>query len=97
MNMIVHYPKYFAAAYPVCEAYTNDALTDEMVESIKDMPIWFTHAKNDPTVKIGTIDEDGNFVSTSHCLTMYTTPQVSTREQTAHRISTTDTGHGSTL
>ena len=63
MNMIVHYPKYFAAAYPVCEAYTNDALTDEMVESIKDMPIWFTHAKNDPTVKIGTIDEDGNFVS----------------------------------
>mgnify|MGYP002237312977 FL=1 len=34
-----------------------------MVESIKDMPIWFTHAKNDPTVKIGTIDEDGNFVS----------------------------------
>ena len=35
MNMIVHYPKYFAAAYPVCEAYTNDALTDEMVESIK--------------------------------------------------------------
>ena len=28
---------------------------------------------------------------------MYTTPQVSTREQTAHRISTTDTGHGSTL
>ena len=63
MNMIVHYPKYFAAAYPVCEAYTNDALTDEMVESIKDMPIWFTHAKNDPTVKIGSIDEDGNFVS----------------------------------
>ena len=29
--------KEFAAAYPVCEAYTNDALTDEMVESIKDM------------------------------------------------------------
>ena len=29
MNMIVHYPKYFAAAYPVCEATLNDALTDE--------------------------------------------------------------------
>ena len=45
------------------EAYTNDALTDEMVESIKDMPIWFAHTKNDPTVKSVPIDEDGNFVS----------------------------------
>ena len=63
MNMIVHYPDYFAAAYPTCEAYMNSALTDEMVESIKDMPIWFTHAKNDTTVRIGKIDENGNFIS----------------------------------
>ncbi len=50
MNMILHYPEYFAAAYPICEAYTDAWITDEMLEGIKDLPIWFTHAANDPTV-----------------------------------------------
>lgn len=52
VNMIVQFPDLFAAAYPVCEAYDAAWLTDEMVESIKDLPIWLTHAKNDPTVVI---------------------------------------------
>ncbi len=52
VNMIVEFPDLFAAAYPVCEAYDAAWLTDEMVESIKDLPIWLTHAKNDPTVVI---------------------------------------------
>ena len=51
MNMILHYPEYFAAAYPICEAYTDAWISDEMLEQIKDLPIWFTHAANDPTVK----------------------------------------------
>jgi beta-glucosidase len=63
MKMITSYPDYFAAAYPTCEALTDSALTDEMVESIKNMPIWFTHAKTDTTVRIGTIDEDGTFTA----------------------------------
>lgn len=50
MNMIMTYPDYFTAAFPICEAYTDAWITDEMLESIKDMPIWFTHAANDPTV-----------------------------------------------
>lgn len=50
MNMILHYPEYFAAAYPICEAYTDAWISDEMLEQIKDLPIWFTHAANDPTV-----------------------------------------------
>lgn len=50
MNMIMKYPTYFAAAYPICEAYADSWITDEMLEGIKDLPIWFTHAKNDPVV-----------------------------------------------
>jgi len=52
MNMITNYPDYFAAAYPVCEAYSKEWLTDEKVEAIKDLPIWFTSAKTDATVPI---------------------------------------------
>lgn len=50
MNMITKYPDYFAAAYPICEAYADAWLTDEMLTSIKNMPIWFTHAATDTTV-----------------------------------------------
>ena len=74
VNMIVEFPDLFAAAYPVCEAYDAAWLTDEMVESIKDLPIWLTAAKNDGTVAIYEgesdpqnymvyhlkLDEDGN-------------------------------------
>lgn len=52
VNMITEYPDFFAAAYPVCEAYDATWLSDEMVESIKDLPIWLTAAKNDGTVAI---------------------------------------------
>lgn len=52
VNMIVEFPDLFAAAYPVCEAYEAVWLTDEMVEAIKDLPIWLTAARNDGTVVI---------------------------------------------
>jgi predicted alpha/beta superfamily hydrolase len=52
MNMITSYPDYFAAAYPICEAYMDRWLSDAAVKSIKDMPIWFTHSKSDGTVSI---------------------------------------------
>lgn len=50
MNMLFQYPDYFAAAYPVCEAYNDEFITDEELESIKDIPIWFTHSAADPLV-----------------------------------------------
>lgn len=58
MNMLFSYPDYFAAAFPICEAYDNSFITDAMIDSIKKVPIWFTHAKNDPVVAIyeGSID-----------------------------------------
>lgn len=58
LNMLFSYPDYFAAAYPICEAYDNSFITDEKINSIKNVPIWITAAKNDPTVVIyeGTMD-----------------------------------------
>lgn len=52
MNMIINYPDYFAAAFPICEAYSAEWLSKERVNKIVNIPIWFTHAKNDPVVKI---------------------------------------------
>ena len=50
MDMIMNYPDFFAAAYPICEAYSNAGITDEQLEAIKDLPTWFIYAKNDTTV-----------------------------------------------
>lgn len=50
MNMILSYPDYFAAAYPVCQAYADEFISDEQIESIRDLPIWFTHSSDDMTV-----------------------------------------------
>ena len=58
VNMIINYSDFFAAAYPICEAYDAKWLTDEAVESIKDLPIWFTHSANDNTVSI--YNKEGN-------------------------------------
>ena len=59
MSMILLHPDYFAAAYPVCEAYSDEWISDEQIESIKNIPIWFTQAKNDTTV-----DPNGTTVPT---------------------------------
>ena len=50
MEMIIKHPDYFAAAFPICEAFQDEYITDEQIESLVDMPIWFTYAKNDTTV-----------------------------------------------
>lgn len=51
MRMVLDYPDFFAAAFPVCEALYDDTITDAQLDGIKHLPIWFTHAKNDPVVK----------------------------------------------
>ena len=51
MRMIIDYPGFFAAAFPVCEALYDKVITDRNIEDIKNTPIWFTHAKNDELVK----------------------------------------------
>lgn len=51
MRMIIDYPDFFAAAWPVCEALYDEVISDADIEAIKHMPIWFTHARNDDVVK----------------------------------------------
>lgn len=67
VNMIMSYPEYFAAAYPICEAYSVDWIIDEKVESIKEIPIWLTHAYSDSVVKIAEGTVVGN---TGYSLTL---------------------------
>ncbi len=50
MLMIRDYPKYFAAAYPVCEGLADKLITDSDIEKMKETPIWFTCAKTDTTL-----------------------------------------------
>lgn len=52
MALAISYPDYFAALFPVCEAYYDVWITDEQIDSIKDIPTWFVHCLNDPTVDV---------------------------------------------
>jgi len=50
MRMILQYPNKFAAAFPVCQAYDPNWITDEQLMGIVNMPIWQVHARNDGIV-----------------------------------------------
>ncbi len=51
MRMLLNNPKRYAAAFPVCEAMYDKALTEEDIQTLANIPIWFTHSKIDPVVK----------------------------------------------
>lgn len=48
--MVKSYPDFFAAAYPVCEFYNAAFITDKDVETLANMPIWFTYCAKDQAV-----------------------------------------------
>lgn len=50
MRMLISYPRFFAAAYPVCEPFRNSDVTEKDIQNLRHMPIWFTQAENDPLV-----------------------------------------------
>ena len=50
VDLLLHYPDYFAAAYPICGAYDSANITDAQVAAISHVPMWFIHAENDPVV-----------------------------------------------
>nr|WP_263323717.1 prolyl oligopeptidase family serine peptidase [Neobacillus sp. Marseille-Q6967] len=52
MLMIRDYPEYFAAAFPTCEALLDSLITDDQIQSMKNLPIWFVAAKTDTTVPV---------------------------------------------
>lgn len=50
MLMTRDYPKYFAAAFPVCEGLNDVLITDSDLQKIAETPTWFTCAKTDTTL-----------------------------------------------
>ena len=50
VELILRHPDYFAAAFPICEYFLDEHISDEQIESIASLPIWFTYAKNDSVV-----------------------------------------------
>ncbi len=48
LKLILRHPDYFAAGYISALAYQSEYLSDAQVRSIRKVPIWFIHAKDDP-------------------------------------------------
>lgn len=49
LKLILEYPGYFAAGYISALAFNGDYFSDEQAKSIKNVPIWFIHSKDDST------------------------------------------------
>lgn len=47
LKMAVAYPKMFAAAFPICPAWSP---SDELCKKLSDMPVWITSSTRDPLV-----------------------------------------------
>lgn len=52
LELLADHGEYFAAAYPVSSCYASAYITDGMINKLKNIPIWFTHSKNDGTLPI---------------------------------------------
>jgi predicted peptidase len=48
--MIMEYPEFFAAAFPVCSPAMDSRITDKQLQGIRLMPLWFVNAASDPVV-----------------------------------------------
>jgi poly(3-hydroxybutyrate) depolymerase len=51
LKLILKEPNYFAAGYISALAYQSQYITDAQINSIKNVPIWFVHSKDDGTTK----------------------------------------------
>lgn len=51
LKLIMEHPEYFAAAYISALAYHNQHITDTQIATIKDIPVWFLHCKDDQVTK----------------------------------------------
>ena len=50
MHMLIRNPRYFAAAYPTCEAYTDEYISDNEIKMLAEENIWFVQSYDDTTV-----------------------------------------------
>lgn len=47
IRLLMADPDYFAAGFPISEAYESDWLSNKQLKSIKDVPMWFVQSKDD--------------------------------------------------
>ena len=52
IKLLKEYPKFFAAAIAVCAPYFKENVTNKMIDDLKNIPIWFVHAKGDELVDV---------------------------------------------
>ena len=50
MHMLLRNPRYFAAAYPTCEAYMDQYISDYEINKLAEENIWFVQSYDDTTV-----------------------------------------------
>lgn len=51
MNMLLRNPGFFAAAYPTCEAYADENISDTQIKQLAKENIWIVQSFDDTTVK----------------------------------------------
>lgn len=54
LKLLLADPDYFAAGFPVSEAYESKWLSDKELNKIKNIPMWFVQSKDDPDVSFKT-------------------------------------------
>ena len=50
MHMLIRNPRYFAAAYPTCEAYMDANISDNEIKALAEENIWIVQSYDDTTV-----------------------------------------------
>lgn len=50
MHMLIRNPRYFAAAYPTCEAYLDANISDNEIKALAEENIWIVQSFDDTTV-----------------------------------------------
>ena len=50
VHMLIRNPRYFAAAYPTCQAYTDANISDNEIKALAEENIWFVQSYDDTTV-----------------------------------------------
>lgn len=50
LEMLISYPGYFAAGFPICSGYAADTLSEEQLLTLTQTPLWFLYAESDTTL-----------------------------------------------
>ena len=50
MQMLIRHPRFFAAAYPTCEAYMDENISDNEIKALAEESIWIVQSYDDTTV-----------------------------------------------